>query len=137
MRTTDLYQFADSNGIEVIHTYLPQNHSVSAMTQSGHCYIGIDPFRLKNAAEEKVHLAHEIGHCETGAFYNPYSELDIREKSEYTANRWAVKKLIPKNELIKLLKQGYEKWDIAEYFDVTEDFVKIAMYMYFDAGIQA
>ena len=105
------------------------------MSKSGKCYVGLDPIEMKTQAEENVHLAHEIGHCETGAFYNPYSNLDIREKHERTANRWAVKKLVPKSELVPLLKKGYERWELAEHFEVTEDFINLAIRMYFEYGI--
>ena len=91
--------------------------------------------RCETEDELAAILAHEIGHCETGAFYNPYSNLDIREKHERTANRWAVKKLVPKSELVTLLKKGYERWELAEHFEVTEDFINLAIRMYFEYGI--
>lgn len=90
---------------------------------------------LESVSEEKVKLAHELGHCETGAFYNRYSPFDLREKHERTANRWAVKKLVPKSELVTLLKKGYERWELAEHFEVTEDFINLAIRMYFEYGI--
>lgn len=133
--TSDLYDFAEKRGIEIINIDLPQIQSVSAMSQSGKCYIGMDPLQMQTQSKEKVHLAHEIGHCEKGAFYNPYSKLDIRAKHEYSANKWAVKRLVPKTDLVSLLKKGYEKWELAEYFDVTEDFINLAIRMYFEYGI--
>lgn len=131
----NLYDYAAEHDIAVLNVELPKNKSVSAMSNSGKCYIGLDPIEMKTQAEENVHLAHEIGHCEKSAFYNPYSKLDIREKHEQTANRWAVKKLVPKSKLVPLLKKGYERWELAEYFEVTEDFINLAIRMYFEYGI--
>lgn len=75
-----------------------------------------------------MHLAHEIGHCETLAFYNAYSPLEIREKHEARADRWAVSKLVPVGELTEALKHGInEIWALAEHFDVTEDFMRKAI----------
>lgn len=75
-----------------------------------------------------MHLAHEIGHCETLAFYNAYSPLEIRERHESRANRWAVSKLVPVRELTEALKNGInEIWDLAEFFNVTEDFMRKAI----------
>ena len=78
-----------------------------------------------------VTLAHELGHCETGAFYNRYAARDIRQKYENRANKWAYKKLVPQDELAEACLQGYrEPWELAEYFGVTEDFLRGALKYY-------
>jgi len=101
------------------------------MSCTGACYIGMDPFRIETTAQERVHLAHELGHCETGAFYNVYSSLDVREKQETRANVWAVTHLVPADEFMKALYNGIvEVWELAEYFDVTEDFIRKAAEIY-------
>ena len=106
------------------------------MTSSGSCYIGIDPFEIETEAEERVHLAHEIGHCETGSFYNAYSDFDIHEKHELRADCWAASRLVPAQELICALKCGVvELWALAELFDVTEDFMQKAINIYCSKGI--
>lgn len=127
-RTSELYEIAEKSGTEIICCDLPKTSSVSVITASGGCFIGIDPFEIETAAEERVHLAHEIGHCETMAFYNAYSPLEIREKYELRANRWAAKKLVPVCELTEALRHGInEIWELAEYFGVTEEFMKKAI----------
>lgn len=101
------------------------------MTAGGVCYIGMDPFQIETDAEERVHLAHELGHCETGSFYNVYSPLDIREKQEQKADRWAVARLVPAEEFERVLECGtVEIWELAEYFNVTEDFILKAAEIY-------
>lgn len=91
----------------------------------------MDPFRIETTAQERVHLAHELGHCETGSFYNVYSTLDIREKQEEKADRWAVSRLVPAEEFVKALNTGMvEVWELAEYFEVTEDFIRKAAEIY-------
>lgn len=124
MELLDLYQFAENEHISVYCFDLPQVQSMSIMGSDGKCTVGIDPFELKTSQNEKVKLAHEIGHCTTGSFYNRYSDLDIIEKSERKADVWAIKKLIPEDELQEAFEQGIvEPWTLAEYFNVTEDFV--------------
>lgn len=124
MELLDLYQFAENENISVYCFNLPQVQSMSIMGNDGICTIGIDPFKLETSQNETVKLAHEIGHCTTGSFYNRYSDLDIIEKSEHRADVWAIKKLIPKDELQEAFEQGYvEPWSLAEYFNVTEDFI--------------
>lgn len=91
----------------------------------------MDPFRIDTTAQERVHLAHELGHCETGAFYNVYSSLDLREKQEKKADRWAVSCLVPAEEFMRVLSEGVvEVWELAEYFDVTEEFIRKAAEIY-------
>lgn len=132
---SDLYALAEADSIKVDCFSLDNCQSISIQDSNGNCYIGIDPMKLESSKEEKVKLAHELGHCVTGAFYNRYSSCDIRGKHEQTANRWAVKKLVPKAELVRLLKKGFARWELAEHFEVTEDFINLAIRMYFDYGI--
>lgn len=130
-RTSELYEIADKNGIEVICCNLPKTHSASVRTSKGKCCVGIDPFKIETTAEERVHLAHEIGHCETLAFYNAYSPLEIREKQEAKANRWAVLKLVPVGELTEAFRNGIiEIWELADHFNVTEEFMLKAIEIY-------
>lgn len=128
---TNLYRFAENEGIEVFDFDLPLNQSLSIMDAGGKCSIAIDPFSISSTAEETVHLAHELGHCKTGSFYNRFSNYDIRAKAEHRADKWAIKKLIPLDELKEAFSRGIvEPWDLAEYFDVTEQFIAKAVEFY-------
>ncbi len=131
MELLELYQLADAEHIAVYSFDLPQTHSLSLMNNDGSCAVAIDPFGLNSTKDEKIRLAHELGHCVTGSFYNRYSDFDIKAKSEYRADKWAIKKLIPKDELQAAFEQGYtEPWDLAEYFNVTEEFLIKAVNYY-------
>ena len=131
----ELYDYAEEYNIEVISINTRKIESLSMMDESGDCGIGINPFFLQSDVDEKIKLAHELGHCMTGAFYNQYSKLDIREKHERRADKWAIKKLIPVDELKRAVKSGREsRYELAEYFNVTEDFMQKAMDYYRDNG---
>lgn len=131
MELLELYQLADAEHIPVYSFDLPQTHSLSLMNNDGSCAVAIDPFGLNSTKDEKIRLAHELGHCVTGSFYNRYSDFDIKAKSEYKADKWSIKKLIPKDELQAAFEQGYtEPWDLAEYFNVTEEFIIKAVNYY-------
>lgn len=131
MELLELYQLADAEHIAVYSFDLPQTHSLSLMNNDGSCAVAIDPFGLNSTKDEKIRLAHELGHCVTGSFYNRYSDFDIKAKSEYRADKWAIKKLIPKDELQAAFEQGYtEPWNLAEYFNVTEEFIIKAVNLY-------
>ncbi len=127
----DLYALAEQLGIVVLSFPLPDSESIS-LESGDNCYIGIDDKQLDSSKEERVHMAHELGHCVTGSFYNEYSPVDNRGKCEDTADRWAVKKLINKDEFQRQIECGMEVWDLAEYFNVTEDFIKKAYHLYFE-----
>lgn len=131
MELLELYQLADAEHIPVYSFDLPQTHSLSLMNNDGSCAVAIDPFGLNSTKDEKIRLAHELGHCITGSFYNRYSDFDIKARSEYKADKWAIKKLVPEDELQNAFKQGIvEPWNLAEYFNVTEDFIIKAVNCY-------
>lgn len=96
--------------------------------------IFLDPFRVESIPEMKRILAHELGHCATGCTHKVSSPLDLIEKHEYKANRWAIERYIPFEKLQSAIKQGYtECWQLAEYFDLPEPFIQKALDYYFSA----
>lgn len=127
----DLYDLAEDHGTQVVWFDLEAAESLSMPLSNGSCAIAMNPWRMPTVADETVKLAHELGHCETGAFYNRYAARDVRQKYENRANKWAIKKLIPEDELIEAISKGYrEPWELAEYFGVTEDFIRGALEYY-------
>ena len=129
MRVNELYDFAENRDILFLDAPLARCPSLSLL-DNGDCTIVIDHRQIISRADEKVKAAHEIGHCETGAFYNEHS-LETRSRCEYRADKWAIKKLIPEDELLLAFKNGIvEAWELAELFDVTESFVKKACKYY-------
>lgn len=127
----ELYRTAEREGIEVDCFDLERRESLSIMDEDGDCYIAIDPLKLTSAKDEKVKLAHEMGHCVTGSFYNRFAACDVRQRHENRADKWAIQKLIPPEDLEHAIEEGYtEIWELAEYFDVTEEFMRKAMCWY-------
>ena len=129
-RRTSLYLYAWRNKIDV--DYFPmQTAEAFSVPIGGTCAIALDPTKIRSAADEAVKLSHELGHCVYGGFYNQYTPLDVREQHENKANKWAVYRLIPWGKLKQAVKNGMtEVWDLAEYFDVTEDFMRWAITYY-------
>jgi hypothetical protein len=125
-----LTEFARSRGTNVYEYPLPQTRSVSAKLGED-CFIGIDSTRLTAPGELAVCLAHELGHCETEAFYSVYSPLLTRDKLERRATVWAIKHTVPKNALDALIESGVaEEWELAEHFGVTVEFMHAAIEYY-------
>lgn len=131
MEILSLYSLAEQENIEVIQYPMNINGSMSVMDESGSCYIGIDESVQDGGAQERVHMIHEIGHCVTGSFYNRYAAIDSRQRHENRADKWAVKHLIPVDELDAAIAEGCtEVWELADRFGVTEEFIRKAVCYY-------
>lgn len=124
----DLYGIAERRGHVVVCESLTETPSFSLQTNK-RCYIAIDQ-RL-NVQQEREALAHELGHCEYGGFYNRYSKYDIRAKAERRADKWAFARLVPYGRLMQAVRHGItEVWELAELFDVSCEFMHRAIAYY-------
>lgn len=131
MDINEVYDMAEAEKIEIANFQLDETKSMSMMAETGDCYIAIDEKQFQTTAELKVALVHEVGHCKTGAFRNVYSPFDLVCQHEYRANRQAVLDLVPYDGLMHAFHSGYvEVWELAEYFELTEDFIRTALSHY-------
>lgn len=131
MTVNQIFDIAENENVTIYALTLEKREALSMMDTDGSCYIAIDPLRVVSVADGRTKLVHELGHCVTGAFYNAYSTLDIRQKHENTADKWAIKKLVPKDELDAAVEDGCtEMWQLAERFGVTEQFMCKAVSLY-------
>lgn len=131
MKLEELYDLAEALDVDVEAFSFGAREALSVQFGQDDYLIALDPFRLKSNADEKTKLAHELGHCATGAFYNQYSTHDVRARHELRADKWAIRRLIPKDELDAAVADGYTKpWELAEHFGVTEDFMRKAIHWY-------
>ena len=127
----ELYRRAEQLNIPVYHLPLPRTGSMSVMDEAGNCAIGMDLPGRRAEPEQKVRLAHELGHCATGSFYNRWSGCDVRRLHENRADRYAVRALIPVSELDEAVAEGYtEQWELADYFGVDVPFLRKALCLY-------
>ena len=138
MELLKLYDIADKEDIEVVDFRLRSASALSEMDTDLSCYIALDKRKLTTTAEEKTALAHELGHCMTGSFYNRYSPFDSRDRHERRANKKAAYIVIPLDELIDACRSPWNRvCDLAEHFEVTEDFMLYAMGLYQDELFRA
>lgn len=129
VKTNDFRAIAESNGVEIVTFHLPAVDSMSAEV-GGRCYIGLDSTRQLTQGEENARLGHELGHCLYGGFYTRGTPYDVAERHEVRADRWYIKKAIPRRTLFRLLREGRDAWEIAELLDTTEEYVRRAYYYY-------
>ncbi len=93
--------------------------------------IYLDKERLSTRAEEYTALGHEWAHYVTGTTHAVSSPFDLIAKHEYRANKNEIRTRIPKADFEAALAKGItEPWDLAEYFGVTEPFMRTAMIWY-------
>ncbi len=127
----ELYAQASQQNIPVLRYPMEQCGSMSVMLCDGSCVIGMDDRVADGGVQERVHLGHELGHCLTGSFYNIYAAADLRGRHENRADKWAIRRLIPVRALDDAIASGHtELWDLADYFGVTETFLKKAICLY-------
>ena len=127
----EIYHIAHKENIVVDRFALHSREALSIMDEDGNCYIAIDPVKISSEADERTKMSHELGHCITGAFYNRYSNYDCRQRHENKADKWAILKLIPVDALDEAVALGLtEFWELADYFGVTEQFMKKAVCLY-------
>lgn len=130
METSRLYKIADGAGISIDFTDLPHTKAF-CMCVGDKKYIAMDKAVRSGSAEERVVLAHELGHLSTDSLYELGSPLLYRRRFERKADGWAIKTLIPLSRLRSAVKQGYESvTSLAEHFSVTEDFMQRAIKFY-------
>lgn len=84
-----------------------------------------------SSAEKLSIVAEEIGHYQTSVG-NILDQKNISNfRQEKIARRWAYEKLIPLNEIKKSFKDGITTiYELAEHFDVTEDFMRDCLIYY-------
>lgn len=82
-------------------------------------------------AERFVALAHEKGHCDTGAVYTTLTPLITKEQCETKAWRSSVYEHITLNALIDAFEDGCTNvYELANHFGFTEDFMRHALELY-------
>lgn len=76
-------------------------------------------------------LAEEIGHYETSCGNILDQDDVINRKQERRARQWAYKKLLPIENIQFAASDGYTQiWEMAEYLDVDEEFLREALIYY-------
>lgn len=96
--------------------------------------VGVDSRRFDTQAELRTALIHEDGHFASGAFYTAYSPYQLKAQAERRADKAAVLKYLPYTELAARLRAGDTPAEAAEYFCVTEAFLRKACDLYREMG---
>jgi len=129
MTFDELREEARQQGIRVYTMQFDAVSSISAPIGAG--VIGYDPGQMQNQADACVHVAHELGHCVRGAFYNDSTPLQTRARQEWKAAKWSYRFLLPKEVLLQACREpDISPEEIAERFNVTVEFLLQALAFY-------
>ena len=131
-RLEALYDDIESADIMCFATSSRKNPAMTLRTH-GDYSIAINERAFRTDAERLVALAHEKGHCDTGAVHSVFAPLITRAQCENRANKMATYTLMPFNELVAALEGGASsKYELSEHFGVTEEFMQFALEVYAD-----
>lgn len=122
----DLYRYAEQKNILIIRRPIPHTKGIAIPGA-----ICLDENLLFDGEVERTVMAHDLGHCMTGSFYTRNDPDFIRRRMENRADKWAIKKLVPKSKLKLAIQNGYsEVWQLAEFFGITEEMMTKALCWY-------
>lgn len=125
-----LFEHLYNNEVDII-VYPMKFCKGASMRQNG-CYaVFIDTAQIGTSAELNHVLAHEAGHCSTGALHKLNSPFELVQQHEDRANRWAIENCIPFYKLKNAMQNGVtECWQLAELFNFPECFICEALDFY-------
>lgn len=131
----NMVEQADSVGIDIEFKNLSSEDIPAVTIEIGEEYTIVVNGRYKDTFQRlKCVLAHELGHCLTGATHTLSSSLDTISRHEYRANKWAIEALLPLFKIQQAAMLGCtEIWQLAEWFHVEEDFMRLAIWYYREA----
>jgi hypothetical protein len=127
-----LFKLAERQGIDIQWwDFKPPLEAVYWAKSGLPPIIGLsNSLKQSSSAYLRCVLAEEIGHHFTTSgnsvprtFFHYRDRLEI-SKAEYRALKWAAQYLMPRGKLLRVIKNGMaEKWELAEWFNVTEEMV--------------
>lgn len=125
-----LHQQAHDANIDVFYLNLGTNIKAVCGMRNGLRGIALNRALIESAAEEKVILAEEIMHFETGMLYkitencNTQHEKIKFRKAEAKVKGATIEKLLPLADILKHINKGIVcKYEMAEELDVPTDFL--------------
>ncbi len=137
LKIRNLYDSLDKSNIKVIEIPFFKEKKAVSFIHNGEFLVGLNRNLINSEVEEFCILAEEKAHYEVGIIPNDYTsnsycERITRDKNEFRAKKYAVKNLIPKENLLTTIKKSPYICiaDLAELFDVTPQFMREALKIY-------
>lgn len=129
MNTFDMYKIAENEKIDILN-YCWTNTKARIFEIGNNYYIALDCKQIDNSIEEKQILAEELGHYYCNALYYLNSDKIQKDKCEYRAMKWAYSILVPLQKLKEKLTQGFNLYELADYFNVDCNYMNDCINFY-------
>lgn len=122
MEVLDMYKIAENEKIDIFN-YKWNNVKTRIFEIENSYFIALDNSKIENSIEEKEILAEELGHYYCNALYYLDSDKILKDKCEYRALKWAYSVLVPLQKLKEKIMQGFNLYDLADYFNVDCEYM--------------
>lgn len=122
MDVLDMYKIAENEKIDILD-YRWTNIKARIFEIENNYYIALDNKQIYSSIEEKEILAEELGHYYTNCLYYLNSNKILKDKCEKRAMKWAYSVLIPLQKLKEKITQGFNLYDLADYFNVDVEYM--------------
>lgn len=122
MEVLDMYKIAENEKIDILN-YNWSNSKAKIFEVENKYYIALDNKQITNNIEEKEILAEELGHYYCNALYYIDSDKVQKDKCEFRAMKWAYSVLVPLQRLKEKLTQGFNLYELADYFNVDSKYM--------------
>lgn len=129
MNVLDMYKIAEKEHIDILD-YKWTNAKARIFEIDNSYSIALDRKQIENSIEEKEILAEELGHYYCNALYYIDSDKVFKDKCEYRARKWAYSILVPFNKLKEKIIQGFNLYDLADYFNVDCNYMNECINFY-------
>lgn len=129
MEVLDIHKIAENEHIHILD-YKWTNTKARIFEIENKYYIGLDGNQVNNSVEEKQILAEELGHYYCNALYYLDSNNTLKNKCEYRAKKWAYSILVPLQKLKEKIAQGFNLYDLANYFNVDYKYMNDCINFY-------
>jgi len=132
-----VYNDIDKANIKIYDYHISDTKKAACVRTNSIKAIAIDKSQIKTSAEERTIITEELSHYETNSLYlieftsNTHIGRLNQIICEAKARHHTIKKLLPFKEMKEAIHNGCtEIYELAEHFEVTEDFIKSAIKYY-------
>ena len=123
-----VYSKIENENINVFNYNIPFENKAVTIEHDNNYGIFVDYNKIDSCEEEFIIMAHEYGHCKSGSTHKVGSKFDLIERHEYRANRQSILAFLPIRKLKRAIEKGCGKtYEIAEFLDMPENFIKMAI----------
>lgn len=139
-----LFEVAEQVGVEVMSTSLPESMTgifirsneiepVACLSHSIQGQLKMERVTLATCIGSHIVLTDDTAYAP--CYYDDYKKRLTASRQEYKRMRKAAEILIDTNDLLDAITSGLEEvWELAEHFNVTEDFIALRLAVWEKSG---